>query len=126
MFSKEHKFKDMLYQKICRKEEELREQAKVPVEPKKAFDKLDVLKVLDEVHLAYTAKKISNMFRATLLERVTKQLNTHDHIVTPILELLCEKGGGYLKRVNHPKGLILQLEKGLYKAAREELLACDL
>ena len=43
------------------------------------------MKVLDEIHLAYTAKKIFNMFRANLVGIITKQLNLHDQVVLEIL-----------------------------------------
>ena len=74
-----------------------------------------MLKVLDEVHLAYTAKKISNMFRATLVEKVGKNLNMHDQVASEIIDLICDKAGDYLRRVNHHKGLILQVERLKYK-----------
>ena len=85
------------------------------MEPKLKFDRIDMLKVLDELHLAYTAKKISNMFRATLVERVAKNLNMHDQIANDIVDLICEKTKEYLKKVNHHKGLILQVERGKYR-----------
>ena len=39
------------------------------------------MKVLDELHLSYLSKKISNMFHATLILKIAKQLNMHDHLV---------------------------------------------
>ena len=39
------------------------------------------MKVLDELHLSYLSKKISNMFHGTLILKITKQLNMHDHLV---------------------------------------------
>jgi hypothetical protein len=44
-----------------------------------------VHKVLDELHLAYTAKNIFNMFRATLIDIISKQLSMHDNVVSEIL-----------------------------------------
>lgn len=94
------------------------------MEPKRGFDKMDVLKVLDEVHLAYTAKKVSNMFRATLVERVGRTLNMLDQTASEVIDLICERTQGYLKRVAHHKGVILQVERGGYREAREGLLRC--
>ena len=88
MFNKDFKFKDMLYQKIQEKENKIKEMAKIGPQTGRAFDKRDALKVLDELHLAYTAKKISNMFRATLLDKITKQLNMQDQVATEILEFI--------------------------------------
>lgn len=83
------------------------------------------MKVLDELHLSYLSKKISNMFHATLILKIAKQLNMHDHLVVEIVELIVEKGKGYLKKVAHHKGLILQMDRLIYQEAREELLGLD-
>lgn len=70
------------------------------------------------MHLAYTAKKISNMFRTTLIEIVSKQLNMQEHIVVEILEVVCQHTPSYMKKVNHHKGLILQIDRVTYNEAR--------
>ena len=46
---------------------------------------MDILKVLDELHLSYTTKKVSNMFLATLVLKIAKQLNMQDNFVTEIV-----------------------------------------
>ena len=75
--------------------------------------------MLDEVHLAYSGKKLSNMFRATLLGLVSRQLTMQDHLITEIFEVLCEKGQGYMKKVNNKNGLILQIDRQHYNTARQ-------
>lgn len=57
---------------------------------------------------------MSNMFRATLIESVSRRLNLQEHIVNEILDLICEKGNGYMKKVTHSKGLIFQMDKKIY------------
>ncbi len=117
MFTKDFKFKQTLYQKIVDKENKIKEQSKINPDPKK-YGTEQVLKVLDEVHLAYTAKKISNMFRTTLIEIVSKHLNMQEHIVVEILEVVCQHTPSYMKKVNHHKGLILQIDRVTYNEAR--------
>lgn len=117
MFTKDFKFKQTLYQKIVDKENKIKQQSKINPDPKK-YGTEQVLKVLDEVHLAYTAKKISNMFRTTLIEIVSKQLNMQEHIVVEILEVVCQHTPSYMKKVNHHKGLILQIDRVTYNEAR--------
>ena len=51
----------------------------------KKYDLSDALKVLDELHLAYTSAKISNIFQASLVVKIAKQLNMHDHVVNEIV-----------------------------------------
>ena len=41
------------------------------------------------------------------------------------MELIVEKGKGYLKKVANHKGLILQMDRLIYQEAREELLGLD-
>ena len=71
----------MLYDKIVEKENKIKEDAKIQGQTKRRFDRFDLLKVLDELHLAYTSKKISNMFQATLVVKIAKQLNMQEHLV---------------------------------------------
>lgn len=81
-----------------------------------------MLKVLDELHLAYTAKKIFNMFRANLVGIISKQLNLHDHVIVEILEAICLHASEYLKEIKHTKGLILQMNNKFYSQARTKLI----
>lgn len=117
MFSKDFKFKEALYQKIVDKENMIKEKAKIAAVTT-LYGREDVLKVLDEVHLAYAAKKICNMFRATLIDIVTRQVPLQDHLLSEVVEIICEKVPSYLKKVTHSKGLILQMDKGCYSQAR--------
>jgi hypothetical protein len=117
MFSKDFKFKEALYQKIVDKENMIKEKAKIAAVTT-LYGREDVLKVLDEVHLAYAAKKICNMFRATLIDIVTRQVPLQDHLLSEVVEIICEKVPCYLKKVAHSKGLILQMDKGYYSQAR--------
>ncbi len=55
----------------------------------KKYGKEELLSVLDEVHLTYSAKKMSNMFRATVIESVSRRLNLQEHIVNEILDVIC-------------------------------------
>lgn len=77
------------------------------------------------MHLVYTARKISNMFRATLTERIAKQLNMPDNLVIDILEAIVEKANNYAKKVNHSKGPILQIDRQLYSKAHEIIKKSD-
>jgi len=55
------------------------------------------------------------MFRATLVERVGRNLNMHDQVASEVIDLICEKVGTYLKKLEHNRGLILQMDRGRYK-----------
>lgn len=58
------------------------------------------------------------MFRATLIDIITKKIPLQDHLISEVLELICEKAPCYLKKVSHSKGPILQIDKGSYNEAR--------
>ena len=60
-----------------------------------------------------------------MIDKIAKQLNMQDHLVIEVVELICEKTKGYLKKVPHNKGLILQIDRSLYKDAREEMSRLD-
>lgn len=81
--------------------------------------------MLDELHLAYTAKKIFNMFRANLIGIIARQLNMHDKVVVEILENICAQAGDYLKEIKHTKGLILQMNDKFYSQARSNLMEAN-
>ncbi len=49
----------------------MKEQARIDQSSKK-YGKEEVLKVLDELHLAYSVKKMNNMFRTTLLDIISR------------------------------------------------------
>lgn len=59
----------------------MKELSKINATEVRQFGREEVLKVLDELHLAYTAKKIFNMFRANLIGIISKQLSLHDHVI---------------------------------------------
>ena len=48
-----------------------------------------------------------------------------ENLVLEIVEHILEKTHGYLKRVMHNKGTIFQMNRLLYKEAREELSKLD-
>jgi hypothetical protein len=77
-------YKDMLYQKIQEKENRMLEQAKLN-EGKRRFGKEDVLKVMDEILLVYTSKKICNMFRGTLTDQISKQLTMSEIVAVEVI-----------------------------------------
>ena len=62
------------------------------------------------------------MFRATLLGLVSHQMSLQDHLIAEIFELLCEQGQGYMKKIEHSKGLILQIDKQQYTSARQHFM----
>ena len=85
MFNNEFKFKQILWNKVKEKENKLKQDAKIHMKSQKKYDLSDALKVLDELHLAYTSAKISNIFQASLVVKIAKQLNMHDHVVNEIV-----------------------------------------
>lgn len=80
-----------------------------------------MLRVADETYLVYTSRKIYNMFRVTLCEILAKKLLILDHIIGEILEWILAHSSGYLRKVAHPKGAILQLDTRNYRLFREKV-----
>ena len=75
----------------------------------------------DEIYLVYTSRKINNMFRVTLCEILAKKLLILDHIISEILEWMLTHDSGYLRKMAHPKGAILQLDTRNYRIFREKV-----
>lgn len=80
-----------------------------------------MLRVADEIYLVYTSKGINNMFRVTLCENLSKKLLILDQIIGEILEWILAHSSGYLRKMAHPKGAILQLDTRNYRLFRERV-----
>lgn len=85
------------------------------------YGREEVLKVIDEVFLVYTSKGISNMFRVTLIESISKKLLITDSVVHEIIELLLNNESYFMKRIENSKGIIVQIDLKKYKTCRENI-----
>jgi hypothetical protein len=78
-----------------------------------------VLRVIDEIFLAYSSKQVSNMFQRDLVERVSRKLLILDAVVQQIFEMLLDKEPFFVKRIDNAKGVIVQIDHSKYRICRE-------
>lgn len=61
------------------------------------------------------------MFKVTLTQHLTKKLLILDSTVSEIIDFITKGDFGYLRRIDHNKGTILQIEVKNYRSLRERM-----
>ena len=77
------------------------------------------MRVIDEIFLAYSSKRVSNMFQKDLVERVSRKLLVLDVVVQQIVEMLLDSELFFVKRIENAKGVIVQIDNSKYRTCRE-------
>lgn len=77
-----------------------------------------MLRVIDEIFLAYSSKQVSNMFQKDLVERVSRKLLILDLVVQQIVEMLLDQEPFFVKRIDNAKGVIVQIDHSKYRTCR--------
>jgi len=76
---------------------------------------------MDEILLVYSSKKICNMFRGTLTDQLSKQLTMSESVVVEVIELILEQCSTFLRKVEHQRGAILQMDRKAYTEVRNTI-----
>jgi len=84
----------------------------------KRYGKAEILRVLDELYLIYISKKLCNMFRATVLQSLSRILLIRDEVLSEILDIIVKDSSGFLRVKENRSGPILQMQTIIYKQCR--------
>lgn len=121
VFRRDGAFERELIGMIREKEARLLEEAQRVKGEAKKYERLELLRVFDELHLIYCGKKVNNIHEVVLVGLVSKKHLLQEKAVLEILQVLHQLCPNFLRKVKHPSGDILQIEKRLYKESRDLL-----